>query len=236
MHRGIFWAGGGVGVLVAVALFLPGARFAPRPAATTAAASQRTITVMGSALESSPNNGTGINEVSINLSTAGHRSLESSLAELNGEVTVVVQAARKLGIPASDISQNNQGFFWNNQGVPGKFSGGVNANDNIVITVSAKNTQSVFVAVVHALSAFSRHPGNNNIYVSPQSQFEPVNASTASIDAALSAATHEATAIAGRMGVALGPIQSVTQEPYTGPQNGNQTAVTLKVVFITRAG
>ncbi len=234
MQRGILWVGGAAGTVIAAALFLLGARFTSRPAATTT--SQRTITVMGNGLGSSST--TGVNQISINLSTAGHQSLSSSLAALNSEIQAVTQAATKLGVPASAISQNNQGFFWNNQGVPGKFAGGANANDNVMITVPAQNTQSVFLAVVNALSAFTHHSGNgnDNVYVSPQSQSQPPNASTSGIDAALSAATREATAIAARMGVGLGPIQSVTQEPYTGYQNGNQSAVTLKVVFTTRAG
>ena len=228
MQRKVLWGSGAAAAVAALALLLPGATFAQ----TATALSNRTITVTGSALE--PVSTSTVTQISVNVTASGGKSAVTAVSQLQKEANAVMLATEKQGVPPTDISVNNQSFYWNNAGIKGKITAGLNGNETILINVTPKQTQAVFDAVVRVLSGFSSTQGNDNVYVNPGSQVEPSNASAQGLDAAIAAASREASAVAHRMGVVLGPIQSVTQETYNGPQPGNQIGVSVQVVFATQ--
>ena len=234
MQRSILWGGmAAAGIAVAATIFLPGARFAPE-AAATAAGSTRTITVIGSAVEPTPI-GASQDQLFVNLSATGNGSLGSAMAQLQTQVNAVTKAMEQAGIASSAISQTNLNFYWNPPTFHGKVPSGLNANETVSATVGGQDAQKVFGAMVSAVAKLPRGKGNVNVSLNPNGPTSSLNAPVDAINAAMTAATQEATAIAHRMGVSLGAIESVSQEPpnrYQG-SSSSPNAVSLKVTFST---
>ncbi len=237
MQRSILWGGFlAASVAVAATIFLPGARFAPK-AATTVAGSTRTITVIGSAAAPTPISASQ-DQLFINLSATGNGSLGSAMTQLQTQANAVIKAMEQAGISSSAISQPNLNLYWNSQTFKGKVPSGQNANETLSATVPSQDGEKIFTALAQLLAQLPRAKGNgNNISLNPSSPNGSLNAPAEAINAAMAAATQEATAIAHRMGVTLGAIEAVRQEPPAVNAcqcpSPSSNVVSLKVSFLT---
>ncbi len=228
-------------IAITAALFLPGARFAPRATvATRSYSSTRTITVIGTASESTLVS-TSQDQLFINLSASGSGSVSSAMAQLQTEANAVTKVLKHEGISSSAINQNSLNLYWNSQTFHGKVPSGPTANQTLAVTVANRDSQKIFAATVSALSKLPHGKGNINVSLNPTGQSGPSTASAQAIDQAMAAADKEAAAVARRMGVSLGAIQSVRQgnssvDKGCGCANGSQNALSLTVVFSTQHG
>lgn len=226
-----YWWGAGLGAgVLALTVLLPGARFA---ATSSPAPTGRFISVTGSAL-ATVSSATTTSQINVNLNVNSASSAGAAVVELTKETAAVKAAVEKLGVPQSQISVNNQNLNLNGGKSP-KGVGNLNAGQALLINAPLSQVDAVFGAIEPALLPFAGH-GNYYVYANPGPATSVLNAPTVGLDRAIAAATKEATTVAKAMGATLGPIQSVTQEPFNGngQQNPNQVGTTVQVIFATR--
>lgn len=241
MFNEVFWGRGGVaaGIALTAALFLPAARFAPEAHVLGGHSSTRTITVVGTAL--APTVGTSQDQLFINVSATGSGPVSSAMVELQAEANAVSKVLEHDGVSSSAISQNNLGLYWNPPTFHGKVPSSLNAHETLTVTVTNRDSQKTLAATVSALSKLPQGKGIVKVSLNAIGPTGSSGASAQALDEAMAAATKTAAAIARRMGVSLGAIQSVRQEPSSvnngcACAGGNQNALSLTVVFSTYGG
>ncbi len=231
MRSTSWWRKGflGIGVL-GLAMLIPGARYAPTTTPTTTG---RFISVTGSALVTLPL-ATTASQINLTLNANTPTTAAKAVTKLALETAAVRVAVEKLGVPATQISVTNQSLNLNG-GKGSKASESVGASETILINTPLSQTDAVFSAIESALAPYGGL-GTYYMFANPGPATSVLNSPASGLDQAIAAATKEAATVAKVMGVTLGPIQSVTEEPFNGngQQGANQVGTTVQVVFATK--
>ena len=229
MQSKYLWGSGLSAGLLALAMLLPGARFATT---SSSAPSGRFISVTGSALVTVSSATTS--RINVNLNVNSVPTAAAAEVDLTKEIGAVRSAVEKLGVPQDHISVNTQSRNLAGGRNPTEVET-PNAGQTLLITTPRSQAAAVFDAIGTALAPFAGH-GNYYVYAGPGLASSALNAPASGLDRALAEARKEATTVAKAMETTLGPIQSVTQESFNGnsQQNPNLLGITVQVTFATR--